>query len=277
MTDNLPTLSTAALDYSDDGTLKVIKDSICPDANESEFQFFVQYCKSTRLNPFKREVWFVKTKGYRNKKGYDVPPKVQIMTGINGYLAIANSHPQFDGMEEPVFEHDADGNIVKCSVRVYRKDRKIPSTGVAFFAEYFAGNDYKSSNWDTKSHHMIAKVAKAIALREAFPQELNGSHVEEEFDLERQEENDVSKAVEAVRKEMEEKAKKEAAEAAAKAICYYDLKTMPEASMEAAQSYLDRAGARLDTDRGVWVSKIEIPKLKNYRAILPTEDANGQM
>ena len=92
MTDNVPAPNATGLDYTDEKLLKVIKDSVAHEATPEEFQFFVEYCKSTRLNPFKREVWFVKTKGYTNKKGYAVPAKVQIMTGINGYLAIANSH-----------------------------------------------------------------------------------------------------------------------------------------------------------------------------------------
>lgn len=275
MTDNVPAPNATGLDYTDEKLLKVIKDSVAHEATPEEFQFFVEYCKSTRLNPFKREVWFVKTKGYTNKKGYAVPAKVQIMTGINGYLAIANSHPQFDGMEEPVYEHGKDGNIIKCSVKVWRKDRRVASTGVAFFSEYFAGNDYKSTNWDTKPHHMIAKIAKAIALREAFPQELNGTHVEEEFDMEKNERGDYEAALERTRRELEAK-EAEAAAKAANQIFFYDLKEMSEASAESAKSYLQKAGATWEQDRGVWASKKDLPKLVNFRVSFPeVEHAQG--
>lgn len=270
MTDNLPTAASLALDFSSEEVLHVIRTSVCQDATDAELAFFIQYCKSSGLNPFKREAWFVKTKGYtRRSDGVEVPGKVQIMTGINGYFAIANKHPQFDGMDEPQFEHDEKGNIVKCTVKVYRKDRRIPSTGVAFWKEYFAGNEKKTSNWDTKPHHMIAKIAKAIALREAFPQELNGTYVEEEGDQERAESADYEARIEAIKAEEIERQKKEAAARAAAQIHYYDLKEMPEASADRAKDYLQKAGADFDMERGVWVSPRDLPKLQKYEVHLP--------
>jgi hypothetical protein len=48
----------------------------------------VQYCKATGLNPFKKEIWCIKA-----SQG------LQIMTGINGFWAIANASDTFDGAE----------------------------------------------------------------------------------------------------------------------------------------------------------------------------------
>ena len=152
------------IDYEDPITIKLIK-ALAPRATEEEFYTFLHLCKQTGLDPIKKEVWFIK-EGAR----------CQIMTGINGYLSIANSHPNYDGMEVEV-EHSPDGKPVKAIAKAYRKDRKYPALGIAYLAEY-ASN---SPLWRTKPTVMLLKVAKSIALREAFPQELNGLYTAEEM------------------------------------------------------------------------------------------------
>lgn len=172
---------TTGLDYSDRAVLQTLRQTIAADATEAEFQMFVAFCQSTGLNPYKKEIWFIKTKGYTKRDGTRVDPKVQMMTGINGFYAIANKHPAYDGMAEPDFE-ERDGRPVKCTVRVWRKDRRFPSVGVARWEEYFPGTTkYGNSIWETKPFVMLGKVAESIALRKAFPQELNGLYTQEEM------------------------------------------------------------------------------------------------
>ena len=138
--------------------------TVAKGATEAEFQMFWEFCKSTGLNPFKKEIWFIKT-----SQG------VQMMTGINGFLTIANNHPQFDGMTVKIDEQD--GKLVSATCTVYRKDRKYPSEATVYYSEY-AKN---SPIWRTMPRMMLQKVAKSVALREAFPQELNGMYTQEEM------------------------------------------------------------------------------------------------
>lgn len=138
--------------------------TVAKGATESEFQMFLEFCKSTGLNPFKKEIWFIKTGA-----------GVQMMTGINGFLTIANNHPQFDGMTVKIDEQD--GKLVSATCTVYRKDRKYPSEATVYYSEY-AKN---SPIWRTMPRMMLQKVAKSVALREAFPQELNGIYTQEEM------------------------------------------------------------------------------------------------
>jgi phage recombination protein Bet len=179
------TLKEAVIDYSNQKMLDTIRQTVAVGATDAEFAMFIELCRSTGLNPFRREIWFIKTKE-KNFTGRDgqpvhVPAKVQMMVGINGFFQIANAHPQFDGMEEPIFEENPDGTPKSCTVKVWRKDRRFPSVGVARFAEYFPGKSRSGrENWDVRPFHMLAKVAKSIALREAFPQELNGLYTEDE-------------------------------------------------------------------------------------------------
>lgn len=175
---------TSTINYNDEKALRLIQNTIAPTATPEEFGMFVEYCKSTGLNPFKKEIWFIKTPGYRKKDGTNAPARVQIMTGINGYLAIANRHSQFDGMECTVeYKEKGDSKvIVGATAKVYRKDRKYPSIATALWEEYYKPNPYGNKGvWEQMPSIMIAKCAKSLALREAFPQELNGLYTEEEM------------------------------------------------------------------------------------------------
>jgi len=179
---NLPAVRGGPIDYSNNATLETLRNTVAVGATLAELNMFVAFCQSTGLNPFKKEIWFIKTKGYQRRDGTMSEDKVQMMTGINGFFQIANSNPNFDGMEEPVFEVGSDGLPIACTVKVWRKDRRFPSVGVARWKEFFPGKTEKGKSlWETKPFHMLAKVAKAIALREAFPQDLNGLYTEEEY------------------------------------------------------------------------------------------------
>lgn len=177
MTDNL--LST--INYSDNKTIQLIRNTIAPTATADEFGLFIEYCRSTGLNPFKKEIWFIKTPGYRKKDGTMTAPRVQIMTGINGYLTIANRHPEFDGMTCEILM-DENKKIFGATATVYRKDRKYPSVATALMDEYYKPNPYGNKGvWEQMPSIMISKCAKSLALREAFPQELGGTYTDAEM------------------------------------------------------------------------------------------------
>ena len=161
------------VNYKDPHVLKVLKHTVALGATDSEFALFLEYCKSTKLNPFKKEIWFIKAGG-----------RVQLMTGINGYWSIANAHSEFDGAEAGMISKDGewvksvgDGSFIGAWCRIYRKDRKFPMEGEAMMADYDTGNGL----WKFKPRIMIKKVAESIALRKAFSQELNGLYTEEEM------------------------------------------------------------------------------------------------
>lgn len=147
---------------------KLLLNTVAKGATETEFLMFLEFCKSTGLNPFKKEIWFVKT-----------AQGVQMMTGINGFLTIANNHPQFDGMEVSLDEQD--GKLISATAKVFRKDRKYPSCATVYLNEYFKPSKYGNGMWEKMPRVMLQKVAKSVALREAFPQELNGMYTQEEM------------------------------------------------------------------------------------------------
>jgi len=162
---------TIKLDYTNPATIKTLKETVAKGATDAEFAMFAGIAQSTGLNPFKREIWFIKTQN----------GQVQMMTGVNGYYAIANSHPQFDGLEVETIEES--GKLVKVIAKAYRKDRSRPTVAEAYFSEY--AKQY--GNWKTMPRLMLSKCAESLALRKAFPQELGGLYTKEEMPAEYQE------------------------------------------------------------------------------------------
>jgi len=88
------------IDYSSAEIVKTMQATVAKGTTAAEFALFVQYCKATGLNPFKKEIWCIKA-----NQG------LQIMTGINGFWAIANASKDFDGAEVGLI--NASGEWVK--------------------------------------------------------------------------------------------------------------------------------------------------------------------
>ena len=144
--------------------LQALRNTVAPGLTEPEFLLFAEMCRATGLNPATKEIWAIKAGG-----------RLQLMTGINGFLRIANSHPQFDGME---VSNEWDGKtLVSCTVKVHRKDRKFPSVATAYWSEY----SKPSPVWRQMPTVMLSKCAKSLAIREAFIQELGGLYTAEEM------------------------------------------------------------------------------------------------
>lgn len=167
----------AVIDYSDPKIVATLRATVAQGLTDAEFVLFSQFCRSTGLNAFKKEIWAIKANG-----------RLQLMTGINGFHAIANQHPQYDGLEAGFVGPDGSEQSLKYPkndfigawARVHRKDRKIPMEGVAMVSEY----DKQQGNWKSMRRVMIVKCAESVALRKAFPQELNGLYTQEEMPAE---------------------------------------------------------------------------------------------
>lgn len=172
------TNALTTIDYSSQELLTTLRNTVAVGATPAEFEMFVQFCKSTGLNPFKKEIWFIKDQ----RSG-----RLQMMTGINGFWTLANSFQEFDGAETGMISATGewvksvpDGSFIGAWCRVYRKDRRIPQEGEALLA------DYKKPHgmWTSAPRIMIKKVAESIALRKAFPSQLNGLYTAEEMPAE---------------------------------------------------------------------------------------------
>ena len=143
---------------------ETIKNYFCKDASSEELALGAMICKQQGLNPFTGDVHFVKYGSQR----------MQIIVSKYAFLKRAERNPNYDGFK--AWTEVVNGTLVgKCEV--YRKDRKCPFYGEAWFDEY----TQKNKIWNEKPKTMIRKVAIVQTLREAFADELGGLYAEDEM------------------------------------------------------------------------------------------------
>ena len=140
-----------------------------------EFNYFFSVCKTYELNPFLKDIYAIK---FGN----------QPATFIIDYKVMqqaADNNPMFDGLKVGVLYLDANGQpkeregayilpgevLIGGWCDVFRKDRTHTNRTYALYDENVkTTKDGKpNTNWATKPVFMCVKVAKAQALREAFP------------------------------------------------------------------------------------------------------------
>ena len=146
----------------------LIANTIAKGADQNELALFIGMCKRTRLDPFSRQIYFIKANG-----------RVMTQISIDGFRVIAERSGQYAGQDAPIFV-EKNGKLESCSVSVYRwhgSERFQAAVGVAYMAEYARGG-----NWNQMPHTMLSKVAECIALRKAFPNDLSGLYAPEEME-----------------------------------------------------------------------------------------------
>lgn len=155
------------------------------DASEGDLQVFLHYCQRTQLDPFSRQIYMIG----RQSKGQT---KYTIQSSIDGLRIIAQRSGEYAGQTAPLW-CGADGvwkdvwlsstPPVAAKIGVYRKGFVEALYGVArldSYAQKYNGN--LSGLWATMPDVMLAKVAEALALRKAFPNDLSGIYTADEME-----------------------------------------------------------------------------------------------
>jgi len=149
--------------------LHLMKQTVCKDLNDLEFELFASICKKADLDPFTKQIYAMKIAG-----------KMTIMTGIDGLRSIAERTGNYSPGREPTFQYDKEGNLISATAYVKKWNREWNEVGAtAFFKEYNPGNGNKF--WKDKPHIMISKCAEALAIRRAFPAVTMNLYTEEEM------------------------------------------------------------------------------------------------
>jgi phage recombination protein Bet len=189
-----------------DERIELVRRTVAKGATDDELAMFFSLAERYELDPFAKEVWCIcnlNRDGSRKLDKYGEPYPAQITASRDGFLAIANRHPAFDGMESDVVCENDDFQRVPNGVvhtygaaergkprgayaLIYRKDRAVPTFFFAKWVEYGEPNlrydDGKlktQSPWVRYPSAMILKVAEAMALKRAFS--LSGLTAEEEL------------------------------------------------------------------------------------------------
>jgi phage recombination protein Bet len=157
--------------------------------SDQEVVMFLNLCKAQHLNPFLREAYLIK---------FGTQPAT-IVTGKEVFTKRARRNKDYAGFEAGVIVQSEEGgkleyrsgtlvlkgeNLVGGWAKIHIKGYSVPIEITASFSEYCQMKDGKPmSNWATKPATMIRKVALVQALREAFPEDLQGMYSLEETDV----------------------------------------------------------------------------------------------
>jgi phage recombination protein Bet len=158
-------------------------------APDADLAVFLYRCQVTRLDPFAKQIRLRKDKQKVNGQWED---RWSIETEIEGYRVIAQRAAKRDGVTlhygDPIwYGPDEDPHLIwlradppaGASFTVYKDGQ--PFKGTVAFTEFANMKDGRLlANWGTMPAHMIAKCAEALALRMAFPQDLQGIHTTDE-------------------------------------------------------------------------------------------------
>jgi len=123
------------------------------ECTREQFAAFLLVAKEYRLNPILKEIYAFPAKG-----GGIVP-----IVGIDGWLKLANDHPQMNGLEFDDQVNHA-GELLAVTARIWRKDREHPTTVTEYLEECRRNTD----PWRQWPRRMLRHKATVQAIRYAF-------------------------------------------------------------------------------------------------------------
>ena len=160
-------------------------------AEKEEAATFVHYCATNRLDPFRKQVYFIK---------YSASAPAAFVTSWTVFIDRANRNPMFDGFESGIVWHIKQGDEIKvvrgqpCDYMpddthviaggwaiAYRKDQSHPRKVEVPLGEMQAKRrDQKTGKigptkmWSDAETTMCTKTPSARAIRLLFPDDLGG-------------------------------------------------------------------------------------------------------
>jgi len=143
---------------------------------DQEVVMFIELCKAQHLNPFIREAYLIK---FGNSPA-------NIVVGKDVFVKRAYRNPDYEGMRAGIVVVDKNGDVKEREgslkapgetliggwCEVYIKNKKHPIKSIVSLEEYSKAQ----STWKSMPMVMIRKVAMVTALREAFPEDLQGMY-----------------------------------------------------------------------------------------------------
>lgn len=148
---------------------------------DQEVLLFAKLCQYQGLNPFLREAYLVKygnspaqtivSKGALEKRAY----RCKDYRGFEAGIIVRHADGTIE--QRPGTFYAEDEQLVGGWAKVYVDGYVVPVEATASLREYSTGK----ALWQSKPATMIRKVAKVCALREAFPDDMQGMYAAEEM------------------------------------------------------------------------------------------------
>jgi len=131
-----------------------IKNTLVPSGKATDEQILavLAVARQYNLNPLTKQIYAFPAKG----------GGIQPIVSVDGWLQIANSHPQFDGLETEEIREN--GEVIAVKAIVYRKDRSHPISATEYMCECRRGTE----PWKQWPIRMLTNKAIIQAIRRAF-------------------------------------------------------------------------------------------------------------
>jgi RecT family len=147
-----------------DQQISLIAQTVAPGASRLELAWFLYNAGRLELEPTLDQIYLIK---------YKADQVGEIVIGINGYRAMAESSGCYAGSDDALFEYDAPDQRVpsKATVTVWKivQGMRVPFSASARWEEFYPGDGKIGEQYRKRPHNQLAIRAESHALRKAFP------------------------------------------------------------------------------------------------------------
>jgi hypothetical protein len=128
---------------------EVLSTTLMPNASRAEVLAFIAVCGQYQLNPLRKEIHAFSSQG-----------KIVPIVGVDGWLSIANRHPDHEAIETEELREG--GHLIAVKASVWKKGSSRPTTATEYLSECQRGT---WKQWPTR---MLTNKAMIQAIRRAY-------------------------------------------------------------------------------------------------------------